>query len=419
MSRQHHPLVQSLIDLRGNPRACVYTEPLWGIAFFLYAPFATLYMYNLGVRDEQIGIVLTLGMVFQIISSLLGTVLVDKLGRRLSTLIFDVLGWSVPIIIWMLSQNFWWFVVAALFSSINQITVVAWNCLLVEDADPSKLVDMYTWCTISGLLAVFFAPLAGLLVRVMSLVTAVRILYGVAFVLMTLKFILLYFLSHETRQGLVRMKETRGIPYVRLLGQYRGVFRQIFHTPATLQILAVIVLLNITSIVGGSFFSLFATIEAGVPEWWIGYFPMARAIIMLIFIFGLQRRLSVIPIKSQMTVGLGLYVAAVLFLLLSPSLGRGMLFGYVLLEAFAFALVWPRRDSLLVLYVDPHERARILGLLFVLMIAISSPFGWIAGWLSGLNRMFPFMLNILLFIACAVVLQRSHPMVGQGEGVGG
>ncbi len=410
MSRQRHPLIQTLVDLRGNPRACVYTEPLWGIPFHLYAPFATLYMYHLGVLDSQIGLIATLSMIFQFFAAMFGTVLVDKMGRRLSTLVFDVLGWSIPAAIWMLSQNFWWFVAAAMFNSMMQITTVSWNCLMVEDADPDKLVDMYSWCTISGLLSVFFAPLAGVLVRVMPLVSAVRILYAIALVMMTSKFIILYVFSSETRQGMVRMRETRGTPYLQMIGQYRGVLRQILRTPATLQILAIIVLLNIFSIIGGNFTSLFATQQAGIPEWLIAYFPMVRAVIMLLFIFGLQHRLNRYPIKKPMTVGLLLYIAAVLCLLLSPSVGPGLMAGYVLLEGFAHALVWPRRESLMVLYVDPHERARITGLLYMLMMAASSPFGWLAGWLSAHNRMYPFMLAIVLFILCIIVLQRSHPV---------
>ena len=210
MARQYHPLVKSLLELRGNPRACIYVEPLWGIAFNLYAPFATLYMSHLGVSDAQIGLLLTVGMAIQIISSLLGSILIDKMGRRLSALVLGLLSWTIPPAILMLSQNFWWFFIAALFSGIALIESVAWNCLLVEDADPAKLVDMYNWATISGLLAVFFAPLAGLLVRSLSLVSAMRILYGFALIMMTAKTIILFLWSRETRHGLVRMPRNPG-----------------------------------------------------------------------------------------------------------------------------------------------------------------------------------------------------------------
>lgn len=407
MTRQHHPLIQSWLELKGNPRACIYSEPLWGIAFNLFTPFATLYMSNLGVSDAQIGLLLTIGMSVQIVTSLLFSVLIDKMGRRWSSLVLGLLSWSIPPVILMLSQNFWWFLAATLFNGFALIESVAWNCLLVEDAEPDKLVDMYNWVTISGLLAVFFAPLAGLMVRTLTLVTAMRILYGIAIVMMTAKTVILFFWSRETQHGLVRMRETQKVPYVKLLAQYRDVFRMILHSPASLQVLAIIGLIHITNLINNNFFALFATRNAAIPEWVISYFPIARSAIMLIFFFGVQRRVSRYPLKQAMIAGLALYLAAIGFLLLTPMIGSGMLVGYVLLDASAFALVWPRRNSLLAMSVDPHERARIIGLMYVLMIAFASPFGWLAGWLSEYNRALPFVLNAVLYVLCAIVLYRS------------
>ena len=415
MTRQHHPLVKSLLELKGNPRACIFMEPLWGIAYNLYAPFATLYMSHLGVADAQIGLLLSIGMAIQIVASLLGSVLIDKMGRRWSSLILGLLSWSIPPAILMLSQNFWWFLIAAVFSGIGMIESVAWNCLLVEDAEPSKLVDMYNWATISGLFAVFFAPLAGVMVRTLSLVTAMRFLYAFALVMMTTKTIALFFWSRETRQGLQRMRETQGVPYTRMLGQYQSIFKQILHNPATMQMLAIIVLIHITNLINNNFFALYVTKNVAVPEWIISYFPMVRSAVMLVFIFGIQHRISRYPIKRAMLGGLVLYMLAIGFLLLAPIVGTGMLAGYILLDAFAFALVWPRRNSLLVMNVEPQERARIYGLIYVLMIAFASPFGWIAGWLSEKNRALPFVLNLALHLACMVVLYRSRSLTGTNE----
>ena len=51
-----------LIGLRGNTRACVYTEPLWGIPFNLYLPYVSIYMLALGLRDDQIGLLASIGI---------------------------------------------------------------------------------------------------------------------------------------------------------------------------------------------------------------------------------------------------------------------------------------------------------------------------------------------------------------------
>ena len=406
MSQAHHPLIQTWIDLKGNPRACIRIEPLWGIAYNLFAPFLTLYMSNLGVTDAQIGLLLTIGMIVQLITSLIGGILIDKMGRRLSSLVLGLLAWTVPPAIWMLSQNVWWFLAAAVFNGVNLIESVAWNCLLVEDAEQDKLVDMYNWVTIAGLLAVFFAPLAGLMVRVLSLVSAMRIIFGFALVLMTVKTVLLYFKSRETRQGRVRMEETRDVPFFKQLRQYRGVFRQIVSRRDTLVVLAIITLIHITNLINNNFFALFATSNAAVPDWFISYFPMVRSAVMLVFFFGIQNWISRFPLRQAMLVGLAFYLASIAFLLLSPIVGNGLLAGYILLDASAFALVWPRRNSLVAMHVDPLERARILGLLYVVMITLASPFGWMAGWLSEINRALPYGLNAILYAVCALILFR-------------
>src|SRR5665647_1828927 len=132
--RKNHQLVNTLLGLRGNQRACVYTEPLWGIPFNLYAPYATLYMYAMGVTDVQIGLIVSLGMAFQVLFALVSGIITDKLGRKKTTFIFDIIAWSIPCLIWAVAQSFIYFAIAALINSMWRITMNSWTCLLVEDS---------------------------------------------------------------------------------------------------------------------------------------------------------------------------------------------------------------------------------------------------------------------------------------------
>jgi uncharacterized membrane protein (DUF485 family) len=43
------------------------------------------------------------------------------------------------------------------------------------------------------------------------------------------------------------------------------------------------------------------------------------------------------------------------------------------------------------------ERARVSAMVYVALIVLISPFGWIAGQLSAVNRSLPFALNTILF----------------------
>jgi len=69
----------------------------------------------------------------------------------------------------------------------------------------------------------------------------------------------------------------------------------------------------------------------------------------------------------------------------------------VVLEGIAAALVSPMTESLLALSMESDERARVSAMVYVALIVLISPFGWIAGQLSALDRSLPFALNMGLF----------------------
>ena len=405
-----NPLFNTLITLEGNPRACVYTEPLWGVPYNLYAPYATLFMYSLGVKDSQIGLLLSIGMMVQVLASLAGGIATDKLGRRRTTFIFDVLAWSIPCLLWAFAQNFWWFFIAALFNSMWQVTNNSWGCLLVEDADKKKLVDIYTWITVSGLLAVFFAPLSGFLVSGFSLVPVVRCLYIFSFLSMTAKFIVLNNMSTETTQGKIRMEETKSQSISKMLGEYLGVFKDIISSKPMLTVLAIMFITNTTNMVTTNFFALYVTKNLLIPESWVAYFPMARAAVMLSFIFLLQGRINRLPFRPVMICGIIFYLVGIVTLLLTPSGNTGLLVIYVICEAIGYALLFPRKDSLIALFLDPQKRARVQGLMYVLMLGMTTPFGWLTGLMSEADRSLPFIFSIVLFATCGIFIALSKEM---------
>lgn len=408
-----HPLIATLHQVKGNARSCLFTEPLWGIPYNLYAPFITLYMYALGVKDQQIGLILTIGMVLQVFTAAMGGIVTDKFGRRKVTFFIDLIAWSIPTLIWMLAQNFWWFLAAAIFNSLWHITNTSWQCLLVEDTPPQLLVNIYTWVNIAGLLAVFFAPISTLLVDRYSLVPTVRVLYLLAFILMTAKFVILYVWSTETHQGVKRMAETKHQSLISLLFGYQKVFGKVIRSREMRLALVISVILNITSISITNFFALYITLNVGISEKYVALFPIGRAVIMLLFMFILQPLTNRLHYRSVFLAGFGIYLASHVFLLLSRPDNQLLVIAYTLLEAVAFALVVPRRDALGAVFYDKEDRARVMSLIYVIMIAVSSPFGSILGYLSALDRRLPFALNMLLFIILAVVVATSKVLERQ------
>jgi len=393
----NHPLVQTLRKLRGNARGCVYTEPLWGIPFNLYSPYVSVYMLALGLTDVQIGSLTSIGLVLQVFWALMSGPITDKLGRKRATLIFDIVAWSIPCLIWAVAQNFTYFLFGVIVNAVWRVTANSWQCLLVEDTDEHLLVDIYSWIYIAGLLAAFVSPLTGLLIDKYSLIPTMRGLYLLSFVMMTAKFIILNALVVETEQGVVRMEETRHQTLFKVVGESKDVLKQILHSPATLFVAGLMIIMGITNTVRGTFWSILVTEKLMFPAAQLAWYAFARSVTMLVFFFTIMPHLGTKDTRKLMAVGfLGLTASQVL-LLLTPVGNVWLLLLSTIVEACSIPLASTLLDKLVVLSVDAKERARIMGLLTVLVIIVTSPFGWIAGQLSGVNRSLPFFLNIVLF----------------------
>ena len=403
---REHPLSLVLAGNKGNPRTLVLIEPLWGIPYNLIAPFSTLYMYTQGITDVQIGLILSITMVVQVFFSFFGGILTDKLGRKFTTMMGDFFGWTLACLIWAISNNFWLFLAAAILNCFEQINQTAWYCLLIEDANPKDLVGIYTWVNIGGLVAIFFAPLSGLFVSSYSVVPVVRVLYALFSLTMVTKTFITFKFCHETKQGKIRRAETKGVSVFHMLGEYRQLIPLLLKDKGVLKAVAVSVILYITNIVSTNFFSLYVTQRLGLSENYLALFPILNAAVMLIFMVGIQHRMSAAKFRVPLWVGLGLYCVAALALIFSPADNLGFVLVYVFAAAVAAALVNPRKDALLQLNINPQERARLNALIMASTIALSSPFGYLAGWLSSLDRRLPFAFTFLLFITAMVVIGR-------------
>jgi MFS family permease len=402
-----HPLIRSLLELRGNARSCIYTEPLWGIPYNLYSPYISVYMLAFGLTDTQIGLIASIGFVFQIVTALLSGAITDKLGRKRATLIFDILAWSVPTLIWAVAQNFYYFVAAAIINSVWRVTMNSWTCLMVEDAEPEHLVDMYAWVYISGQMAVFFAPIAGILINQFSLVPTMRGLYLLAFLMMTLKFVVLNVYVDETRQGKVRMQESKHQSMFSVLNEYPSVLRQILRTPATLYTLGIMLAMSICNLISGNFWAIIVTQKLNIPAADLSLYPFARSALMMLFFFLIQPRMKEMHFKIPMLVGFACYLTSLVILVSLPEKSYFLLLVSVLLEACGMTTVGPLLDKMIVVTVNPQERARILSIIYVTVIVLTSPFGWIAGLLSSIDRALPFFLAMALFTVGAFLTWRA------------
>lgn len=396
-----HRLFGTLIELRGNARACIYTEPMWGLSMNLCLPYATVFMLALGMDDVQVGIVTSIYMFSQMIFAFLSGVIIDKMGRRKSTVIFDFLSWSLPCLIWAFSQGFWFFVIAAMLNGMMKIPTVSWDCLLVEDAPKDKITHIYSWVMITGNLSALFAPIASVMVAKLTLIPAIRILYINAFIIMTLKLLILYKFSTETSTGKIKQEASRNMSWGEMLSGYKNAVYKMQNSRGTLFAITISILVEIVSMLGMTFWQIIASRRIGVPDALLPIFPMARSILSIFLFFTLISLIKQTRLKWPLYLGfLSTIISCILLISISDT-GVG---GYVILsvslvfEALGLAILSTLRESLVAIHVDPEERSGIMALLQTTVMLVSIPFGYIGGLLSDISRILPFVLSIALLL---------------------
>lgn len=396
-----HKLLRTLVELRGNPRACIYTEPMWGLSMNLCLPYASVFMLALGLNDVQIGVVTSIYMFTQMIFAFLSGAIIDKMGRRKSTMVFDFLSWSLPCLIWAFSQGFWFFVVAAVFNGMMKITTVSWDCLLVEDAPKDKITHIYSWVVISGNLSALFAPISSILVAKLTLIPAIRILYINAFIIMTIKLLLLYKLSTETHVGKVRQDATRNMSWSEMLSGYKSALRKIISSRGTIFAIVISILVEIVAMLGITFWQIIASRRIGIPDALLPIFPMARSILAIILFFSVISHIKQTKLKWPLYGG---FFCSIIGCILLISITNAGVWGYVVLslslifEALGGAVLNTLRESVVAIHVDPVERSNILALLQTTVMLVSVPFGYIGGLLSNISRILPFVLSVILLL---------------------
>lgn len=397
-----NPMIDVICTAKGNELPCMLLEPLWGIPYNLYLPFASMYMVSLGVSAFQIGITQTVFFLSQVIFAILSGVLTDKLGRRWCTLIFDTLSWSVPALLWACAQSYHWFLVAAVFNGIWRVTENSWYLLFIEDSAEERYVRLFSVCHIAGLIAGFVSPLAFGFVQKYGVVPTMRVLYLITFVMMTAKFVILHFCTKETQIGKRRMEEYRHVSLLSHLWNSRFILLDMLKDKRIMLTVALVASYMTMKGVQDSFWPILVTERLGIAEENLSIFATIKNLLMLVSYFFIVPHVNADKFKHPALWSLLLMALQQgMTILLRPGAYLFVALGAAM-EAMALSILTPLTSALQTIAIPAEERARMQGFFFTLCLLVTSPFGMIAGALSDINRALPMGLNIGLLMVCAI-----------------
>jgi len=410
-------MLRTLLTLKGNARACLWPEPLWGVPYNLYLPYVSLFMTALGMSAAEIGYVTSISMVSQVIFATLSGVLCDKLGRRKTTFFFDVLSWSVPEFLWMLSRDFSWFALAAVFNGAWRVTENSWSLLLIEDMREEEIMPAFSLTQMLGLFSAFFAPLSKFAVDAFGLVPTMRVIYGVTFVSMTVKFILVYVFSTETQVGARRMLATKDRSLFSLLWECRSVYLRLITDKRMLLTFGVTAAFSLLNNLNTNYWALYVCREIGITEGNVVLFATLKSLVTLVCVLALVPRVRAMSVRASVLRGAALFGASQALLLLTPAHTPATVPLLVLcsvLEAGALSVLTPVINSLMFINAEPEERARVCGLIYATISLIVSVFPSLIGNLALYSLRIPFVVCIALLALIAVLTVKLSRMRSAG-----
>ncbi|WP_245308247.1 MFS transporter [Halalkalibacter urbisdiaboli] len=381
--------------IQGNARACMLVEPLFIIPYSLFMTYASVYMFMLGLNEMQIGFITSIGLIVQIVSSFLSGFLTDWLGRKNALLVFDLFSWSVATLLWSISQNFWFFLFAAIINGFQKIPHTAWTCLIVEDTEPKKRSAVFTVLQFITVVGGLFAPLAGLLVSQMSLIPAMRVMYAIAFISMTTMFIIRHFTTVESEIGIRKRKNSGQLNIGEEWKRYIELAKSIIENKQLMIIFMVYILFQFQLVLQNTYLSIYLVDVLAFRDSTIALFPAISSICMLVLLIVVIPKFKEERQHQYMIVGFVCSILALILLLFAQQGGLPTVIISTILLATGLLLSNPYLETAVANAIEDDNRANMFSILQVFLLLFISPAGIIGGITYKLDPKIPFLLMVI------------------------
>ena len=396
--------------LKGNTRVCVAAEPLWGIPFVLYNFYLSLYMRAHGVTDQQIGFLISLGFISAVVFSFFGGIVTDALGRKRTTLIFDLFAWPISILLYMLADRFWMFALATVVGGALRIVMVSWHLLIVEDAGTEERVAAYNLINMINICTGVITPLGGILVRSLGIIAGERILLGFAVVSMTVMIFLRNHYIKETTLGREILAERRRARHFHprsVFLFYGRIFEALRDEPQRKLVLAATILFS-TYVPIGTFSSLYyapyLTEVLGLSKHVISILGSVSSVVLFLVLAVLAPRIPSGRRLWAMIAGLLIQITSLLLFIIIPRHSLAWALVCAAVFAVGYGLLRPFLDAMLAEVTEGRERAGFYALQNLAISFLSAGVGFISGFLYHRNPVLIYLLSMGILLACASLL---------------
>lgn len=389
-------IIFPLKDLPQNARYCVLLEPLWALTGTVVIYYATFYMKSVGLSTISIGIILSanlyLGFVFQVLAG----AVTDRLGRRRTTFVFDMLGWALPMLVWAIADSFWVFLIAYLLFACSTIVNVSFGLLATEDTPERDRPRVFAAVKLIALAAGLLAPVAGALMDAYGVVATLRVIYIVGGITMVLHFVWRHRLTRETNAGLAAIRQHGSVGFLSSVTASIRTFWRLAPDPRMWPLIGLQV--TTTLAVAINVFQVIYMAEVlaigATAISWVPAITAAVALLCFLVILPRARHRSVV---GTARVALMLSAIGWLLFLLTPREGLVLLMISTAVTAAGVFLTETYRDALVVGALADIDRAAMFGAMQSVTAMIAIPSGLVAALLYDAHPRLLFVVVFLLY----------------------
>jgi MFS family permease len=158
------------MKLERNASVCMKALPFWMLPYTFYMYYLSLFLMEKGLTSSQITLLMTVSNIASLVSSFIASPIVDRLGRKNTVLVFDLISSAVPAAILLVSQSFVPALIAMALNGLNRVMSTAYYLVLIEDTSDRNSLDSMNMFNIITVLSGVATPVAGIIVQKMGLI---------------------------------------------------------------------------------------------------------------------------------------------------------------------------------------------------------------------------------------------------------
>jgi len=389
-----------------NLVAVTVMQTLFMFTAFLWWPYRGLYILELGATKEQLGLLLTVETVSNLIFQYPGGVLADRYGRRKLIIVGSILRMLSPLS-FMLAKDWTQIIPAMILSSSAMIGLPARMALITESMPSGKRSSgLAIYSTVTSIPMIVTSLMGGVIVDYYGVINGIHYILWASAATAILSIIVSTFFIKETMVKEVRKEEKPSIS----MGQR---IREAIHMPRQVWIITLIATLSMFSArMVWSFMVIYGIEEVGISKTEWGLIGTAVSLISTLLMTPsgilsdrLGRKKIILASRITSTLSTVGYTFSQNFWHLALTRGLGGV-GSGMGGAMMGPMGGPVWQALVADLTPINERGRMMGIMGTVGSLGSIPASWIGGYMyDNISPELPFYSSFILnMIGSAIFL---------------